>query len=319
MAYDLDTHRFLHWNLTHTPDDGDEDFHYIDIAKMLSAVNRRTYRQGCSYDVANITFHDSDSSETFIKVCTAPNTWATQLAWKMGFENWMMQQRAALDVLGLERFGPWYDYKVFLNADHVDDGDKAIFIDNEGNTLSTTGSATTSPGEWIPSTYEIAQPGDVDPSEVKIVLMGPTSSHVSLLQELENVIQTPEEDLKLPSTASDSVWNKLSPQQPDVEVMAEVMASLEDDNDFPPYHLTIIPGAGTAGTGRPSDPWVIREACIPGGGSHMVSTGGFTAPCGLICIETFQATNDDTIGVTLELVPGNYKGVSARPMRGGDL
>ena len=286
----------------------------MDIAKLLSQANRKSYRQGMSYDVASIVFHDSDSSETYIKVCTAPNTWPLQQAWKMGFDQWMLQQRGALRATGLDDFGPWHDFKVHINVDHVSDIDKPLLIDSEDNTFTA--------GEWIYSTYEIPIAGFTNPAESNILLMGPNAgtayqyTSVSLMQELEYVLTVPTADPELPSTASDSLWAQMSPDQPDAEVLREVMASLEDDNDLPPYSPTIVPGAGTAGSGRPSDPWIARECCIQGGAHHMAAVGGFTVPCGLLVFET-QQDGDDTIGVTLELTPGDYKGVSARPMRGG--
>lgn len=316
MAFDTDTHRFLHWNLTHTPDDDDEDFHYLDIAKMLTEINRKSYRQGMSYDVANITFHDSDPDETFIKVCTAPNTWPTQAAWQLGFKNWFQQQEAAANTMGLDDLGPYSDFKVFLNPDHIDDPDVAVFVDSEGNTAPS--------GDWDYSEFKVPVDGSADPSDCKIVLMGaglgfPEATRASLLREFEKVLNVPQEDPAVPNIAN-SLYAMLSPEASDMEVIQAVMDDIESDNDLPGYAADKILGAGgTAGAGVPTDPWVIRECCIPGGGAHMAAVGGFTAPCGLVCIETKQATDANIVGVTLELVPGDYKGVSARPMRGGGL
>ncbi len=320
MAYDLDTHRFLHFNLTHNPaGDPDEDFHYLDIGKMLSECNRKTFRQGMSYDVANVVFHDSDASETFIKVCTAPNTWAVQAAWRAGFRHWRQQidiaEKSLQDDDALT--GPWSDFKVYINDDHRTDTDKAIFVDCEDNTLDV--------GDWDYSQYTVTT-ATSSYDNVAIGLMGPHNGAftagagvlVSLLEVLENTINTPQEDPDIAAGAVDSLWAFLNPDMsahPDT--VQQVIARGETENDLPPYNSTTIPGAGTPGANRPSDPWVIRECCIPGGGSHMAAVGGFTAPCGLVVFETMQATDGDKIGVTLELVPGDYKGVSARPMRGG--
>lgn len=312
MAFDLDTHRFLHWNLTHNPT-GNEDFHYLDIAKMLTEINRKSYRQGMSYDVANVVFHDSDTSETFIKLTTAPNTWSTQAAWQLGFRAWLQQQRAAARALDLEDLGPYSDFKIYLNPDHITDVDKAVFIDVEGNTAPS--------GDWDYSEYKVPVDGAGDPSDCGIVLMGsgagfPEATRASLLNEFEKVLNVPPEDPAVPNV-SNSLYAMLSPEASDMEVVQAVMDDIASDNDLPGYAADKILGAGSAGSGVPSDPWVVRECCIPGGGAHMAAVGGFTAPCGLVCIETAQATEGDIIGVTLELVPGDYKGISARPMRGG--
>ena len=132
-----DTQRFLHFNLAHTGDG--EDNHYVDLAKLLSQVNRRSYRQGMVYHVANIVFDDADG-DADIDVCTVPNNWVTQAAWQAGFRNWMMQRRAAHKALGLERAGKWEDFKIRINADSVSDVDQATLIDVNGNTFAS--------GDW---------------------------------------------------------------------------------------------------------------------------------------------------------------------------
>ena len=147
----------------------------------------------------------------------------------------------------------------------------------------------------------------------------PSYSKTSLLQEFEDILSKPTEDPNLDSDASTSVYALMAADQPDSEVTLEVIGSLESDNDLPPYDADDIMGAGTAGTGRPSSPWVARTCMIKGGGSTsspVAAVGGFAAPCGLLMIET-NAGDDNSIGCTIEMVPGEYKGVHAYPMRGG--
>ncbi len=313
MAFQQDTQRILRFDLTHTGTD--EDFHYVDIAKLLSQANRKSYRQGMSYDVASVVFHDSASSETYIKCCTAPNTWALQAAWQVGFANWMQQQQAAIDTLHDGRAGPWHDFKVYINNDMISDVDKPFLIDTEGRSFPT--------GDWTYSKYLVPEEGSSSPDTASIGLMGAhvgapfdgDMTYASLLEALENTINAPQEN---PDTLTHTtLWAALSPAASDMEVVRDVLADFEADNDLPPYSPTVIPGAGTAGVGRPSNPWVVREASIQGGAHKMAAVGGFTVPCGLLVIETDHGVDDNTIGVTLELMPGDYKGVSARPMRGG--
>ncbi len=313
MALLRDTQRFLHFNLSHTGDG--EDNHYVDLAFLLSAANRRTYRQGMVYHIANIVFDDADG-DADIDVCTIPNTWNTQAAWELGFTKWHQQQAAAARSLGID-LGTWSDFKINLNADMETDVDQAALIDVNGNTFSY--------GDWDKSVFEIPQDGATDPTEADIIMMGnragtyPNITQVSLLNELEKAMEVPMEDPALPSGASTCIYSVLSPEQSDAEVLAEVVQNIEDHNDLPPYDRYKVMGAGTAGSGRPSSPWVARTCMIKGGGSTsspVAAVGGFAAPCGLLMIET-NAGADNSIGVTIELVPGEYKGVHAYPMRGG--
>lgn len=135
MAIMNDTQRFLHFNLTHTGADS-EDNHYVDLAKLLSVANRRSYRQGMVYHIANIVFDDAQA-DADIDVCTMPQNWTTQRAWELGFKNWRMQQKAALLALGQSDSGTWADFKIHLNKDSIDDADQAALIDVNGNTFST--------------------------------------------------------------------------------------------------------------------------------------------------------------------------------------
>ncbi len=313
MAIMRDTNRFLHFNLAHTGNG--EDNHYVDLGKLLSQSNLRTYRQGLVYHVANIVFDDA-GGDADIDVCTMPNTWYTQYAWKVGFQQWMFQQRAALEATSLDKFGPWHDYKIHLNADAISDADQAALIDVNGNTFPT--------GDWDYSQYVVPQSGSDDPHECPVTMMGETAgtfpaiTRISLLEEFFNVRNKVQEDPDM-NDPDDSAWALLSADASDPEVLPALMDDLEDDNDLPPYSNTEIPGRGSAGAGYPASPWVARTCMIKGGGSTsspVAAVGGFAAPCGLLMIET-NAGADNSIGCTIELVPGEYKGVHAYPMRGG--
>lgn len=315
----MDTHRFLHFNLDHTPE-GDEDNHYIDIGKMLSQANRRLYRQGMNYHIANIVFDDSDG-DADIDVCTLPNTWTTQAAWHLGFKHWLAQQRAALESVeyGEEMdLGKWSDFKVALDQQERDEAsDFPQLIDANGNTFPA--------GEWDRSHFIIANYGSTyNPGrEVDINMMGagtgtyPNQTVVSLLEELELVLLKPQPDPEFATDdVSENIWSLMSADQPNARINEEVLDNIEEENELPPYSRDVVLGAGTAGAGRPSSPWVARS-CKVKGGNYSSAVGGFVAPCGLIMIETDSSTPDNSIGVTIELTPGDYKGVHAWPMRGG--
>ncbi len=315
MAILRDTQRFLHFNLTHTGTG--EDNHYVDLAKLLSQANRRAYRQGMVYHVANIVFDDSDG-DADIDVCTMPQNWTTQAAWQLGFKAWFQQQSAAMRSLGHDSLGKWSDFKIGLNSDSLDDVDQATLIDVNGNTFGV--------GDWTLSKFIVPDDGGADPTDCDVYMMGanagtyPTISKASLLAQLEYALQKPQEDPDLAAGSDLSVYSLMSPEASDAEVLAEVIKDIEADNDMPPYDHDNVQGAGTAGTNKPSSPWVARTCMIKGGGSTSSPTaavGGFAAPCGLLMIESNSSVDANSIGVTIELVPGEYKGVHAYPMRGG--
>lgn len=317
MALDRDTHRYLHFDLAHTSSGVGEDFHYFDLAKLLSEVNRRSYRQGMVYHVANIVFDDAQG-DAIINVGTAPNTWTMQAAWQLGFRNWLSQQQAAMKSLGHDELGTWSDFKVYLNNDHIGDPDKPPVIDMEGNSFGT--------GSWDYSNFVLPDDGGADPNDCQILAMGdwygtyPDITKTSLLKQLELAMFEVQADPAFAeSDAERSIYSLMSAQQPDTKVLHDVIEDIMAENELPPYTANDVMGSGGAGTGRPSNPWVVRTCMIKGGAntaSPVAAVGGFAAPMGLVCIET-KCDGDNTIGACIELVPGEYKGVHAYPMRGG--
>ncbi len=309
MAILRDTQRFLHFNLTHNGA-GSEDNHYVDLAQLLSAANRRMYRQGMNYHVANIVFDDAQG-DADIDVCTLPNTWYTQAAWKQGFDAWLRQQREASEATGVE-LGRWSDFKVYLQDAHRGDVDKASLIDVNGNAIPG--------GDWDMSTFKIPQDGG-GLNEPTIHMLGtssgtgPAFTRVGLICELNRVMerQAAYEDPVLDSDSDLSAYGYMFPAG-NSEVIEHVIEDWQDQNDLPPYPIELTGAASS------QSPWVARTCMIKGGGSTsspVAAVGGFSAPCGLLFIETNSGTDENSIGVTIELVPGEYKGVHALPMRGG--
>ena len=211
------------------------------------------------------------------------------------------------------------DFKIPINNDMRGDTDQATLIDVNGNTFGV--------GDWTYSKFILPDDGGADPNSCDIDFMGnyagsyPAHTRVSLLRQLELAIRAPQEDPEFVSSAADqSVYALMSADQVDTKMLQEVISDIEADNDMPPYDHDAIQGAGTAGTGRPSSPWVARTFMIKGGASTsspVAAVGGFAAPCGLLMIETNSSVDGNSIGVTIEAVPGEYKGVHAYPMRGG--
>ena len=114
--------RYLRYLLQHDGENA-EDSHYIDLAKDLSAINRRLYRQGKVYRIAGITVHST--SNAFVKVCAAPDSWVVRNAWKRGFKRWKQMNKLAERTLGT-----YHDYKVRLIDDMRTDPDKPKPVDS---------------------------------------------------------------------------------------------------------------------------------------------------------------------------------------------
>ena len=88
---------------------------YIDIAKALSALNHRFYRQGLYYYVAKMTIHNS--SNAWVSATVVPDTWMTKQAWMRGFRVWQKMQRRAQQAGGQQQAVPIFrDFKVAMDG-----------------------------------------------------------------------------------------------------------------------------------------------------------------------------------------------------------
>lgn len=305
--------RILRFDLTHTAGDPSplgyyEDFHYLDISKMLSEVNSRLYRQGMMYHVANISIHDTNA-DCWAKFCVLPNTWPVRNAWKVGFQQWL-QMNAQLDKGLLQtalKAGRWVDYRIFFNKDHISDTDKCRFTDVEGGLVRE--------GEHTYSEYVSTDGGTADTFTAHMMgehVGAPGGySSVCLLEAYEEILIQPTYSIEEPDFST-GVWNNLREKAGEFDDIAD---HLSDDYDAPPYDASVFPGMKDGSVNNAIAPWCARETHITSAQAPMAIVGGFEVPLGLIVIETgTKADADNIIGIQMELVPGPYKGVMAEPM-----
>tara|TARA_Y100001968_G_C19425128_1_gene753905 strand:- start:332 stop:1345 length:1014 start_codon:yes stop_codon:yes gene_type:complete len=312
------THRFIRLQLTHSGTG--EDFHYVDIARIMSAINRRLYRQGMVYHVANVQVQDSQGACEF-RFGTIPNTWYFRKAWHLIFNAWKKQRANLLDVGApyTKSTGKWSDFKVYINKDHISDVDWPEHKDIENDEAND--------GEWNYADVSFTKDG-TDYQEHAVVMMGPHDMGNSITGET-TPDDTDYDGVVSAIEAMYEVWNRPKTNNPEVPAgfpdsllhgmnlgamaadatLDDMMSEIAEENDSAPYNAA-FPGRGSFA----ADPWVVRETDLDGTGDTMAYVGGFPVPLGLLCIETQSGTNGNVVNVTIELAPGEYKGVAATPM-----
>lgn len=311
---------------------------YIDIAKDLSVINRRLYRQGRVYAIQNIQvyFDGADSGATdnsqqvrSIQVNTIPNTWIVHNAWKKGFAHWQDQQKGLLDSLGGPASRPtWADFKVGMDAPHIQldsgSGDQDISIDTRMGDFSTTILAD----EWKISKYHWDDDG-TERAPLIHMLGQVASTQVSYVGLVENYAdsrpQRQTSEPSLPADASDSIYAKLHGTD---ELTDNIVNDLEGTNDQPPYDADAYPGGASVMTVPHPVAFAAVNVTNP-----VANTGPMLAPCGLLKI-TVDAWHDATpqdltsptgptdltdlavsnTRVIVTVAPGPYRGVLASPM-----
>lgn len=307
---------------------------YIDIAKDLSVINRRLYRQGRMYAVENCQIYfdgaDSGANDTSqqvrsIQVDTIPNTWVVHNAWKKGFAHWQAQQKEALAMVGGSSARPkWADFKVAMDAAHVQldssSGDQDISLDTRAGDFS----ATVVPDEWRLSEFVWEDDNGVDHKPLMHMLGQVASTQLSYVGLVENYAdsrpQVPASDPVLPADASDSIYSRLLATE---DVSDTLIDNIEGKNDQPPYDSDAYPGGASVMTVPHPVAFAAVNVTNPVG-----NTGSFVAPCGLlkITVDAWQDADPGSPGtdltdlsvsntrVIITLARGMYRGIAAIAM-----
>lgn len=306
-------HRFLYYALAHTGDG--EDFHYIDLARHLSMVNRRLYRQGMVYHIANVTVHDTQG-DAQVRFNTAPDTWGMRTGYRRFFEAWKAQRRDVLESNPGIETGKWSDFKVYLNLDHV--------TDTDWPSPSNTEAAAIAVGTWDYADIAFAKDGTAYDNH-SIGLLGAHDlgssissettaddssydGYISIIEGFQEVYSQPTSPTIDDTGFTSSVLVGMTPKQEPL-IMDDVLAEIADEGDNAPYNSVFVGASGNAA----SAPFTIRETHLASAAGVISAVGGFPVPCGLLQVET-ESGQDNTIGILIEVAPGPYKGILAEKM-----
>ena len=311
------TQRFMYYNLTNSatnPTSGRYlDSHYIDLAAGLSAINRRLYRQGRQYHIANISLIDTQG-DTKVRFCTLPQVWTTSKAHKLVFDAWKDQRARALENAPSNITGRWADFKVYFSQQHAKESREAIGAGKSGVTLPVFSDLDSIPdGEWEYSDVSYIKSGAEKSNQV-LWMMGEhitgvhhTQDGVGVLDALQEMLSIPPESPILPTNMENSIVMSMNPSTGIDN--SDTLANIMDDNDLSPYAGTRVLGAQSTSTN--SESLVTRELGWSAQGIASLPAMGFPVPLGLLEVRQDDKDEGNTVGLLVELVPGTYKGVHA--------
>ena len=167
--------RYLRYELTNSGTPGTETSHYIDLARDVSIVNRRLYRQGRDYHVKKITIVSSNTPSVTVfdpaggkfdggrvSVSTIAGGWVSREAWKRGFRTWNKMNKEAMAQTSGNIAATWSDFKVHLTNDERL-ATKLIPKDNGGNNYLV--------GEWLYSTL-VSPDGTTTDDDFQLHMLG---------------------------------------------------------------------------------------------------------------------------------------------------
>ena len=303
--------RYLRYELTNSGTPGTETSHYIDLARDLSRVNRRLYRQGRDYHVKRITIVSSNTNQNQgadpapgtnagrITVGTIAGGWVSRQAWSRGFRTWNDMNHKHTRAVSSNIAGTWSDFKVYLSRE-MQTGTVLTPIDNGGNAYNA--------GDWDYS--ELVSPDGTTSADPFLLHMlgdhvGSAGSYTSvgLIKSYGESRATVDTDQ--PNVQSDVSADPLVNVFDDGTVTDEVIDDLEGQNDSAPYGTNNYPGDN----GNAPKPIVVQQTTL--GTDGKCTVGGFSALCGLLELETTSPLGNDVYSVLVELAPGSYRGLKA--------
>lgn len=306
----------------------------LDIGWALSQQNRKAYRQGMEYAIANVEIFGLDpASEGSVQMYRLPNTWVTANAWVKAFKVWREQQDDAVEAAGARSSVARYrDFKLYYNNGHYagEIGGTALTQMHPSGFLSQATANLIDAGarmDWEYSTFVVPNldgVGGVTEDFYAGLLGTDTGSYRGLIHAYAH-------SRARPNPVDPSNVDQMGPapegglfvEMQDVgEDMQEIIEGVREQNDAAPYVIggvdsteEFYPGgennpapSGTDYLGLSQDRLIVRA------GSTIAtdSSGPFTALLGMLL---FSNGTGGAIEARVHIAPGNYHGVLARPMQ----
>ncbi len=147
----FETRMQLKWTTAGSGDAPYSDSVFIDVAQCLSVANRKLVRQGQVFKIKGMRAYTNDSAPVAnLKVGVLPRTWPMFNAYKKARGIWNAHNLDGLQDLGAGNLPAYYDFKVFMDNNHVTNhlggGDANLLpVDFEDTAAAT--------GEWIYSKF----------------------------------------------------------------------------------------------------------------------------------------------------------------------
>lgn len=269
----------------------------LDVARCLSAVNHRLYRQGKTYQVKIDLDNRPDETNpgmASIDVYALVDTWYIQKAWQLARATYLRATADERAVMSKQQIARWEDFRV---AAGVASPSTDVLPYRFSNAFA---GANDSAGEFNLSEITLA-----DGTTQRTFTWGVTSgANLGMLTEYDKSGDT---------DASPSTSSLSKPYAgTDGDVHETQMDDLQVRGDLPPYDAQNF-NASVWVKVATLDNSAAASPSVQGGHSRM-TTGYFNAPCGLVILRpSVPDTSLDGL-VSMTVKAGQYKGVAAMNM-----
>jgi len=300
----------------------------VDLSECVSRLNRRFYRQGLNWAVANVRLTTQPATSLLqgatSYVNTIPHTWPVASGWVKAFHAWKDQQDAAIELMGGESaVARFRDFKVSMAADYATAVKHSPVSMGPGNLVGPfatgliSGPVVDPAEDWDYS--QIVIPNDGAPgvtNEYYLHMVGDaTAGSKGIIHGYEQSRSFPHS----PDPASPQISTSWLNRMHDVGNNSdEIVDNAELNNDNLPYDQNEYPGGKTNFVQLECQGYRLNQSTT---GLNTWNTGPFTAPCGLIRFDFKDQTplagdpQPNTHNyVTIELVPGSHRGYLCETM-----
>jgi hypothetical protein len=277
---------------------------FIDIAKALSIINRKFYRQGVYYYVNSVEIYNNETG--VVDLHTLPDNWITKNAHQRGFKLFQKMNSLTSEA-GYTMRPKYHDFKVYLSDLHRTAGSANPAMHGINATY-----VTHQADDWEYSKFVSADDdGDANQEADDFyvhMIGGHTGSadnwtSISLIKSYSESratvdIESPNDDNIQSDDPLINVFDMSSEEQ-----MNDLIDNLNTLNDNPPYDHNFYLGESTTNMQH-----VARIGTEVGVG-RVGRASGFCAPFGLICVDPHGVNT--AFRVVLNLAQGTYHGVYA--------
>jgi hypothetical protein len=253
---------------------------FLQVDRCLSKLNRRLYRMGRYYKVKIDV--DQGANGNF-EVYALRDDWAVQKAYQMAYKMYLENTADERERLASSQIARWEDFRV----DHGLTGNELVPVVHN---------ITTARGNLVGGEFELANVVDSNDTQRSFTWGTPSATEYGLLQEFDKAGSVQTDPTNVEASGPYEGINS--------EVNAQTMDDLQGDGNLPPYDTTVV---------NASFPFVRIATLGDTAGAQRLSTGYFTAPCGIVII-VGSGSNWNSNDLLFEVAKGDYKGVHAPSM-----
>lgn len=276
---------------------------FIDIARAMSAINRKFVSQQAYFYVSKVELYNNE--DAFVDIHTLPDTWVTRNAVKRGramFEK--MNELLDPDVSGIAS-APYYDFKVYMSDRHRSTGSADPVLYDINSLPSPVG-----PDEWVYSQL-VSADDDGDATQqadnFSLHVLGDHNGTPANWISVGLIKSYGESRSTVSFGAQDSVIDITDPimnlfDNSSEEQINDIATRLTFDNDLPPYDQDVYVGTDI---GMAQQARLVTTSTL----GRVATAPGFCAPMGLICVDPQDTATAYRIVITL--APGTYHGCYA--------